>query len=99
MLHTNTASYREWRAAKLDSYPTSATELVTEVGGLTDLSGSQKGAILSSCRRANMAIYTCRDTLVNRKAIRIFAAQFGLRRLDHHLCANEDGVSELTVAT
>jgi len=99
MFQTNTASYREWRAAKLDSYPTNVAEMVTEVGGLTDLSAAQKGGILSSCRRANMAIYTCRDASVDRKAIRMFAAQFGLRRLDHHLCANEDGVSELTVAT
>jgi alpha-ketoglutarate-dependent taurine dioxygenase len=98
MFQTNTASYREWRAAKLESYPTSAAELVTEVGGLTDLSVAQKRAILNSCRRANMAIYTCKDVAVDRKAIRIFAAQFGLRRLDHHLCANDDGVSELTVA-
>jgi len=99
MFQTTTASYREWRAAKLESYPTSAAELVTEVGGLTDLSAAQKRAILSSCGRANMAIYTCKDVAVDRGAIRIFAAQFGLRRLDHHLCANEDGVSELTVAT
>ena len=30
--------------------------------------------------------------------LRAFGAQFGLRRLDHHLCAEEDGISELTVA-
>lgn len=99
MFQLNTAGYREWRAAKLASYPASAAELVTEIGGLTDLSTDQKGAILSSCRRANMAIYTCRDASVDRQVIRIFAAQFGLRRLDHHLCANEDGVSELAVAS
>ena len=28
-----------------------------------------------------------------------FAARFGLSRLDHHLCANADGVSELTTAS
>ena len=99
MFQTNTASYREWRAAKLDSYPTSVAELVTEVDGLTDLGADQKTAILGSCRRANMAIYTCRDASVDRKAIRIFAARFGLKQLDYHLCANEDGVSELAVAT
>jgi alpha-ketoglutarate-dependent taurine dioxygenase len=45
-----------------------------------------------------MAIYTCLDTTVDRAAICSFAANFGLRRLDHHLCANDDGVSELTAA-
>lgn len=31
-------------------------------------------------------------------AVRQFAARFGLWRLDHHLCANVDGVAELSVA-
>jgi alpha-ketoglutarate-dependent taurine dioxygenase len=44
-----------------------------------------------------MAIYSCRDTTVDRAAILAFAARFDLRRIDHHLCANDDGVSELTV--
>ena len=99
MLAISNADYREWRAAKLDRYPTSATELLTEIGGLTDLSVKEKGAILACCRRANMAIYTCREASVDRQAIRLFAAQFGLTQVDHHLCANDDGVSELTVAS
>ena len=90
--------YREWRAAKLDGYPGCADELVTDIGGLTDLDDSAKTAIQASCRRANMAIYHCRDQTVDRAAIRKFAANFGLSRLDHHLCANDDGVSELAVA-
>jgi len=99
MFANSNADYREWRAAKLDRYPTSATELLTEIGGLTDLSVTEKGAILACCQRANMAIYTCREASVDRKAIRLFAAQFGLTQVDRHLCANDDGVSELTVAS
>ena len=98
MLPTSTTGYREWRASKLDRYPKIASELVTEIGGLADLDDQQKSAILTNCRRANMAIYSCRDGSVNRQAIRTFAGYFGLTRIDHHLCANEDGVSELTVA-
>jgi len=99
MFANSNADYREWRAAKLDRYPTSATELLTEIGGLTDLSVKEKGAILACCQRTNMAIYTCREASVDRKAIRLFAAQFGLTQVDRHLCANDDGVSELTVAS
>ena len=99
MFANSTDGYREWRAAKLDNYPKSATELVTEIDGLLDMSGSQKEAILASCRRANMAIYSCRDAFVDRKAVRNFAGFFGLTQIDHHLCANDDGVSELAVAT
>jgi len=98
MFANSTDGYREWRAAKLDNYPRSATELVTEIEGLLDMSGSQKQAILASCRRANMAIYSCRDAFVDRKAILNFAGSFGLTQIDHHLCANADGVSELAVA-
>jgi len=99
MFLASTARYREWRAAKLDSYPECVDELVTGIGGLTDLSKSAKAIILESLKRANMAIYTCRDVLVDRAAICTFAADFGLLRLDHHLCANDDGVAELTVAS
>lgn len=98
MFANSTDGYREWRAAKLDNYPKSATELLTEIDGLRHMSGSQKQAILASCRRANMAIYSCRDAFVERKAVRNFAGFFGLTRIDHHLCANDDGVSELAVA-
>jgi len=91
-------SYREWRAVRLDRYPTSVAELVTEIGGLLDLTTQEKASVLESCRRANMAIYSCRDRFVDRKAILKFASRFGLREVDHHLCANDDGVSELTVA-
>lgn len=98
MLPATTIDYREWRAAKLDDYPTSAEDMVTNIGGLSDLGAAEKEAILVNCRRANMAIYSCRDTVADRAAVRAFAARFGLTRLDHHLCANDDGVAELTVA-
>lgn len=99
MLPESSSDYREWRAAKLDAYPTSANDLVTSIGGLEALAAGEKAAILANCRRANMAIYSCRDRTVDRAAVRIFAAHFGLQRLDHHLCANDDGVAELTVAS
>jgi hypothetical protein len=93
------SSYREWRDAKLKSYLQSADELFVEIGGLVDLSASENAAIRANCRRSNMAIYKCRDDFVDRAAVCAFAANFGLLRLDHHLCANEDGVAELSVAS
>ena len=92
-------SYREWRKARLRSQPQSAEELVVEIGGLVDLSHSERAAITTICGRSNMAIYRCRDDFVNRAAVCAFASNFGLERLDHHLCANADGVSELSVAS
>jgi hypothetical protein len=93
------ASYLPWRNAKLKSCPQSAEEFFVEIGGLTDLSDTEKAIITTNCRRFNMAIYKCRDNFVERDAVRAFASNFGLSRLDHHLCAYEDGVSELSVAS
>jgi len=93
------ASYREWRAAKLDGIAASSDELTVEIGGLNDLDDAAKTDILACCGRSNMAIYTCRDAQADRAAVRTFAANFGLLRLDHHLCATDDGVAEITAAT
>jgi alpha-ketoglutarate-dependent taurine dioxygenase len=95
----NNSSYQEWRKAKLKSYPQSADELFVEIAGLVGLSDAEIAAIKANCRRSNMAIYKCRDDFVDRAAVCAFASNFGLLRLDHHLCANEDGVSELSVAS
>jgi len=92
-------AYRQWRKAKLDDCPGSGEELVVEIGGLTSLSPAEKALIIEKCRRYNMCIYRCRDGFVDRKVVRAFAADFGLQRVDHHLCANDDGVSELSVAS
>jgi hypothetical protein len=93
------ASYLPWRNAKLKSCPQSADELFVEIAGLVNLSDAEKAAITAICRRSNMAIYKCRDDFVDRAAVCAFAFNFSLLRLDHHLCANEDGVSELSVAS
>lgn len=99
MFLSSSTDYREWRAAKLDMYPTGVDELVVNIGRLADLDHCATAAIRSSCRRANMAIYSCYDNVVDHAAILACAAHLGLRRIDHHLCANDDGVAELTVAS
>ena len=91
-------SYLEWRDSKLNNYPSCVDELLVEIDGLASLSAADTAKIKAICGRANMAIYRCRDQSVSRRAIRVFASRFGLKRLDHHLCANPDGVSELSVA-
>ena len=93
------AGYREWRAARLDGIPASVEEITIEIGGLTDLEDTARARILACCRRSNMAIYACRDAMADMAAIRTFAASFGLLRLDHHLCATDDGVTEVTAAS
>lgn len=95
----NEASYQNWRAARLDRYPERLDDLIVNIGSLCGLQEHEKEAIRGLLVRANMAIYACQDRSADAAAIRQFAANFGLLRLDHHLCANADGVAELTVAS
>lgn len=90
--------YRDWKRARLQSYPRSVEEILVPIDGLLDMSDEQVELLKAACRRANMVIYQCRDTFADRAAVVAFASRFGLARLDHHLCANADGVSELSVA-
>ena len=92
-------SYQQWRKIRLQHYPRSAEDLRVEIGGLLNVSDVERTEILSSCQRSNMAIYSCRDGFADRSAVRVFSGNFGLNRLDHHLCVNEDGVSELTATS
>jgi len=99
MFPVSDKEYRNWRAARLDQCPAGAHDVLIDINGLTSLTAIERAAIKSTVNHANMAIYSCRDQTVNRAAIIAFGRHFGLTRLDHHLCANDDGVSELTVAS
>lgn len=91
--------YQDWRTARLRSYPRSVEEILVPVDGLRSMTVKQTEDIKKACMRSNMAIYQCREVSVDRAAIVAFARQFCLTRIDHHLCANADGVSELSVAS
>lgn len=92
-------TYQEWKKVRLRSYLQCANDLIVEIDSLTNISGTEVEAIKKLCGRTNMAIYRCRDKFADRAAVRSFASSFGLQKIDHHLCANTDGVSELTVAS
>jgi alpha-ketoglutarate-dependent taurine dioxygenase len=93
------STYLEWRKIRLRSCPHGAENLIVEINSLANLTDIEIQAITRVCRRTNMAIYRCRDKFADREAVRAFASSIGLQRIDHHLCANADGVSELTVAS
>ena len=90
--------YKQWREAKLGGYPRCVEELLVPVESLSSADETETASIIEKCRCYNMAICQCRDKSVDRSAIREFAAKFGLSKPDRHLCANDDGVSELSVA-
>lgn len=91
-------AYREWRARKLDGYPRGIAELTVPVADLTAPSPEEHAAVVTACRRANLAVVSTRPEAVDKSAIRAFGRHFGLHALDANLHADDDGVSALQVA-
>lgn len=96
-LNDDTA-YARWREAKLAQAPTDLAELIVEIADPRTLSEAEHQAILSCCRRANMAIYVGRTGDDPDKAIPIaLGARLGLQGLDHNRGADDDAITALTV--
>ncbi|MAF95029.1 MAG: taurine catabolism dioxygenase TauD [Rhodospirillaceae bacterium] len=92
-------SYRRWRDWKLSNQPASAGDLVVEIEDPLAPSAAEHDALLARLRVCNMAVYACRQPDPDPKAIiRTIAGRFGLKQLDAHLCAEEDGITPLSVA-
>ena len=92
-------SYQRWRDRKLADYPASLEDIVVEIGdprSLTQAEHDQLGRVL---KKTNMAIYagsTGDDP--DKEIVRLLGLQFGLERLDHNMCADNDAISSLEQA-
>lgn len=95
----NESGYAAWREHKLADYPTDVAALVVEVRDPRRLTPAEHAALCSRCRRTNMAIYAGGTGSDPDKAIpAALGAQFGLRRLDRNMGADDDGITALRVA-
>ncbi len=89
-----THSYEEWRAQKLYKYPKCAKQLIIELNNPIKLADSELLTFKSTCSKANIAIYRCKNIDQNdRQIVTSIAQQLGLRQLDANLCADEDRIS------
>lgn len=94
----NESAYQAWRSRKLENYPTSAAQLIVEVGDPRKPTQAEYAAILQACRKTNMAIYAGRTGADPDKDIpRLLGQRLGLERLDSNILADEDGVTSLKV--
>ena len=92
-------SYHRWRDWKLSRQPASAAELLVEVADPLDLQAHERAAISERMRAANVAVYACRRTdAPPEDIVRAITGAFGLREPERHLCAEEDGITPLSVA-
>jgi alpha-ketoglutarate-dependent taurine dioxygenase len=96
----NPEAYQEWMQIKLERYPQRVEDLIVEVRDPRALTAAEREALNARCRRANMAIYTCRQARppIDKDAVRALGAQLGLHRLDRNPCADEDHISTVRVA-
>ena len=92
-------AYRRWRDWKLENQPRSASDLMVEIADPLDISDAEKNAVLSKVRVSNMAVYACgRRDAPAEDVISAIAGRFRLGQLDQHLCADDDGLTPLSVA-
>ena len=91
------ASYRRWRDWKLERHPARVEDLIVDVADPRDLSADERAALLDRIRRANMALYRSPVLDEDRRLPRQLGAQLGLRRLDGHWLADEDGIARIAV--
>lgn len=94
----NEAAYLAWRRNKLARSPSTIDELTVEIHDGRQLAKSERRQITDCCRRANMAVYSIKTGSITDKAlIQVLGKQFGLRRLDKNLRADEDAITSLRI--
>jgi hypothetical protein len=94
----NTEIYAVWREQKLKAYPSSLEELIVEIGDPRQLTRAEENKIQTLCQRANMAIWAgLSEHDADKEIIRGLGHRFGLRHLDHNMCADNDAITSLTV--
>jgi len=91
-------AYQAWRKRKLADYPERIEELIVEVNDPRQLTKAEHAAILSRCRKTNMAIYAGPTGSDPDKDIpRLLGEQFELTELDCNMGADDDGITTLQV--
>ena len=91
-------AYRTWRVRKLDRYPDTGLPVV-ELADPRSPSVAERAALLDAVARTNMALYASPFAGVADKDIpRRLGAAIGLHRLDANWLADDDGISQVTVA-
>jgi hypothetical protein len=97
-LPDNRDAYATWRDAKLNNYPESVDELIVEIRDPRQLSTHEHEKIRSLCRKTNMAIWAgLSGHDADKRIIGELGLAFGLGRLDHNMCADDDAITSLTV--
>lgn len=89
------ASYQPWRAAKLAQ--AGAPEMI-DIDDLRHLQAGERTRILHACAERNFALFRVREKMADDESgLQAFGRQLGLLDLDQNLCAEDNGVTAITV--
>ena len=87
--------YGTWRAGKLAERGLPDPIDIADAG---DLRGTERDALLKTCRARNFAVFRVHSQPDDvERALRAFGRRIGLLDLDQNLCAEDSGVTEITV--
>jgi hypothetical protein len=98
----NNASYQAWRKQKLANTPdyrhANPDDLFIDIADPDNPGQAEQQQILRACKQTNMALYRLAQPSIenDKQSILHFAKQFGLKRLDHNLCADDDDLTSIT---
>ena len=92
------SSYRRWREAKLAGASTRADQLLVNVANPAALTEDERDALLARLSAHNMALYQLPPGCESKALVQQLGAQLGITQLDANWLADEDGVSNITVA-
>ena len=95
-------AYSDWREWKLESHPRTVADLVVPLADLASPTEEERARILDLCRRANMAVYDTGDRSGRagpelERALRSFAAHFGMTEVEDHRSMDEEAVVAIEV--
>jgi len=91
----NEAGYAAWRANKLAA---PARPAVLPIASLGDLRANEREALLRTCQTHNFAVFRSETPPTEvEQALRAFGRRIGLLDLDQNLCAEDSGVTAITV--
>ena len=95
----NEALYQNWRTQKLEAFEKALPLRCIEITDPLNICSNEKQALLSSLNSTNTAIYSInKNRPVDKAILKAMATQLGVVDQDNNLCADEDGITSLSVS-
>lgn len=92
------AQYRAWRDAKLAAQPAGLTDITVTLADPARLTDAERAAIADALARTNMVVFRVDPAGRDAEAMLLaLGGQLGLDRIDRNLCADDSGITPITV--